>query len=118
VGIVLPAIKGKLHASALRVPVITGSLIELTCIVNKKASIEEINALFKNASLHRYSGILEYNEDEIVSSDIIGNKHSSIFDAPLTNVHDTLIKVTSWYDNESGYAARMHDLAVRMAELM
>jgi glyceraldehyde 3-phosphate dehydrogenase len=118
VGVVIPSIKGKLHASALRVPVITGSLIELTCVVNTKATVEEINRVFKEASQGRYLNYLEYNDDQIVSSDIIGNPHSSIFDAPLTNVHDHLIKVTSWYDNESGYAARMHDLAVMMANMM
>ena len=117
-GVVLPVMKGKLHASALRVPVITGSLIELTCVVDKKTSIEEINALFKEASINRYKGILEYNDDQVVSSDIVGNKHSSIFDAPLTNVHGHLIKVTSWYDNESGYSARMHDLTLKLANLM
>ena len=118
IGVVMPELKGKLHASALRVPVITGSLIELTCVVNKQTTVEEINGLFKKASEGRYKGILEYNDDEIVSSDIIGNKNSSIFDAPLTNVHDHLIKITSWYDNESGYAARMHDLAIKMADMM
>tara|TARA_R110002050_G_scaffold300722_2_gene471887 strand:+ start:29028 stop:30029 length:1002 start_codon:yes stop_codon:yes gene_type:complete len=118
VGVVLPEMKGKLHASALRVPVITGSLIELTCVVNKLVTVDEINAKFKEAAQNRYQGILEYNDDQIVSSDIIGNKHSSIFDAPLTNVHENLIKVTSWYDNESGYSARMADLAVKMAKLL
>lgn len=117
-GVVMPEVKGKLHASALRVPVITGSLIELTCVVNSPATVDEINAMFKAASENKYVGILEYNDDEIVSSDIIGNKYSSIFDAPLTSVHGNLIKVVSWYDNESGYSARMHDLAIKMAELM
>ncbi|MGB0806133.1 MAG: type I glyceraldehyde-3-phosphate dehydrogenase [Salibacteraceae bacterium] len=116
-GVVIPSLKGKLHASAMRVPVITGSLIELTCVVNTTTTVEEINAAFKKASENEFSGILQYNEDAIVSSDIVGNKYSSIFDAPLTNVHGNLIKVTSWYDNESGYAARMADLALKMTDL-
>ena len=118
VGVVLPNVEGKLHASALRVPVITGSLIELTCVINKEVSVEEINAAFKAASQNELKGILEYNDDQIVSSDIIGNKHSSIFDAPLTQVHGNLIKVTSWYDNEAGYSARMCDLTLIMSKLM
>lgn len=117
-GVVIPELKGKLHASAMRVPVITGSLIELTCVVNKTTTIAAINQAFKTASENQYKGILQYNEDPIVSSDIIGNKYSSIFDAPLTNVHGNMIKVTSWYDNESGYAARMADLAIRMAHMI
>ncbi len=116
-GVVIPSVKGKLHASAIRVPVITGSLIELTCVVNDSVTVEEINLAFKRASNLQFKGILQYNEDPIVSSDIIGNKYSSIFDAPLTLVHGDLIKVTSWYDNESGYAARMADLTIRMAQL-
>ena len=118
VGVVLPNVDGKLNASALRVPVITGSLIELTCVVNKEVSVEEINAAFKAASENEFNGILEYNDDQIVSSDIIGNQHSSIFDAPLTQVHGNLIKVTSWYDNEAGYSARMSDLTLIMSKLM
>ena len=117
-GVVIPSLKGKLHASAMRVPVITGSLIELTCVVNNATTIEEINAAFKRASENQFNGIVQYNEDPIVSSDIVGNKYSSIFDAPLTNVHGNMIKVTSWYDNESGYAARMADLTLRMTELV
>ena len=118
VGVVLPELKGKLHASALRVPVVTGSLIELTCVVEKEVSVDEINAAFKESAQNKYAGILEYNEDPIVSSDIVGNKHSSIYDAPLTQVHDRLIKITSWYDNESGYAARMADLTIKMSQLI
>ncbi len=118
VGVVIPEMKGRLDASALRVPVITGSLIELTCVVDKNATVEELNAAFKHGSENQYKGILEYNDDLIVSSDIIGNKHSSIFDAPLTSVNGNLIKVTSWYDNEAGYSARMADLAVKMADML
>ena len=118
VGVVIPHVKGKLHASALRVPVITGSLIELTCVVKNEVTVQEINAAFKSASENEFEGILEYNDAQVVSSDIIGNKHSSIFDAPLTQVHGDLIKVTSWYDNEAGYSARMADLTVIMSKLM
>jgi len=118
VGVVLPELKGKLHASALRVPVVTGSLIELTCIIEKDATVEEINTAFRESASHEYAGILQYNEDPIVSSDIVGNKYSSIYDAPLTQVQDRLVKITSWYDNESGYAARMADLTLKMCQLI
>ena len=118
VGVVIPEMKGVLDASALRVPVITGSLIEMTCVVTKSVTAEEINAAFKEASENQLKGILEYNDDQIVSSDIIGNPHSSIFDAPLTSVKGNLIKVTSWYDNEAGYSARMADLTVIMANML
>ncbi len=111
-GKVFPQAKGKLFAASIRVPVITGSLIELTAIIEKETSVDDINATFKKASETSLKGILQYNEDPIVSSDIIGNTHSSIFDAPLTRVSGKLIKIVSWYDNEAGYAARLADIAV------
>lgn len=118
VGVVMPEMKGKLHASALRVPVITGSLIELTCVINESVNSEEVNRTFKREAMENFQGILSYNEDPIVSADIVGNPYSSIFDAPLTQVNGNLLKITSWYDNEAGYASRMADLTIRMANLM
>jgi len=115
VGKVIPAVEGKMFAMAMRVPVITGSLIELNVVVEKSTTIEEINAAFETASQNELKGILHFCKDPIVSSDIIGNKYSSVFDSLLTNVIDgKFIKVVSWYDNEAGYSARLADLATRV----
>jgi len=112
VGLVLPELNGKLHGFAVRAPVPTGSLVDLTFEAARETTVEEINAALKAAADGPLAGILEYNEDPIVSSDIIRNPHSSIVDAPLTNVLDgTLVKVLAWYDNEWGYANRCVDLA-------
>ena len=108
---VYPKIKGKLSAMALRVPTITGSLIELNVVVKKKTTVEAINALFKKQASSKLKGIVEYTDDPIVSSDIVGNTHSAIFDSLLTNVNGNLVKVVCWYDNEAGYSARLSDLA-------
>ena len=113
VGKVIPEVEGKLFAIALRVPVLTGSIIELNCIVDNEVSIEEINAKFKEMADGPMKGVLEYSDDPLVSSDIVGNKHSSIFDSKLTDVMGKMIKVVSWYDNEAGYAARLADLTSR-----
>lgn len=110
-GIVIPEVAGKIFASAMRVPVITGSLVEFICNLEKEATAEEINAKFKEAADGPMKGILQYTEDPIVSSDIIGNKHSSIFDAEMTKTDGKLIKIVSWYDNEAGYSARLADFA-------
>jgi len=108
---VLPELAGKLDGMAVRVPTADGSLVDLTVELEKKASKEDINAAMKQAAEGPLKGILEYTEDPIVSVDIIGNPHSSIFDAPLTMVvGDNLFKVLSWYDNEFGYAGRMVDM--------
>ncbi len=115
VGKVYPNVAGKLFAIAVRVPVITGSMIELNAIVEKEASKEEINAAFKTAADGPMKGILEYSTDPLVSADIVRNPHSSIFDSLLTDTMGTMIKVVSWYDNEAGYSARLADLAVRVA---
>ena len=115
VGKVYPNVAGKLFAIAVRVPVITGSMIELNAIVEKEASKEEINAAFKTAADGPLKGILEYSTDPLVSADIVRNPHSSIFDSLLTDTMGTMIKVVSWYDNEAGYSARLADLAVKMA---
>lgn len=111
VGKVVPAIKGKLFAMALRVPVITGSLVELNVQVEKETTVEEVNAKFKEMAEGPMKGVLEYCTDPIVSSDIVQNPHSSIFDSLLTDYKDGMLKVVSWYDNEAGYSARLADLA-------
>ncbi len=112
--LVLPETKGKLFAMAVRVPVITGSLIELTAVLKKTTTESRINSTFKKASRNELKDILQYMEDPIVSSDIIGNPHSSIFDSQLTKVSGNMVKIVSWYDNEAGYSARLADLACRV----
>lgn len=116
VGLVLPHLKGKLDGTAMRVPVPTGSLTDLTAILKREVSADEINAAMKKAATNEMKGILEYMEDPIVSADIVGNPHSCIFDAELTAVNGTLVKVVGWYDNESGYSARTADLIERIAK--
>ncbi len=108
---VYPAIGDKLMAMAVRVPVITGSMIELNVLVEKEATAEAINAKFKEAAEGPLKGILQYCEDPIVSADIIRNPHSSIFDSLMTQVKGKFVKVVSWYDNEAGYSARLADAA-------
>ena len=117
VGLVLPDLKGKLDGNAVRVPTLTGSLTDLTCILDKEASIEEINAAMKSAAEGPMKGVLQYSEEMLVSSDIIGNKPSSIFDAPSTNVNGSMVKVISWYDNEAGYSARSADLIAKIGAM-
>lgn len=114
VGKVIPSVKGKLFAMALRVPVITGSLVELNIIVKKPVTVEKINSTFKKYSKGALKGVLEYVEDPIVSSDIIGNTHSSIFDSGLTQVDGQLVKLVSWYDNEAGFSARLAELTTKV----
>ncbi|GLR18392.1 type I glyceraldehyde-3-phosphate dehydrogenase [Portibacter lacus] len=110
VGKVVPEVQGKMFAMALRVPVITGSLIELNFLSEKETSVEEVNAKFKEMAEGPLKGILEYTEDPIVSADILRNPHSSIFDAGLTAVQGKMVKIVSWYDNEAGYSARLADI--------
>ncbi len=121
VGKVLPELNGKLNGFALRVPVPDGSIVDLTATLKRSATRDEINAAMKKAAEGPMKGILEYTEDPIVSSDIIGNPHSSIFDAESTMTMPgsggTMVKVVSWYDNEWGYSSRTVDLAARMAAL-
>ncbi|EDP74135.1 type I glyceraldehyde-3-phosphate dehydrogenase [Hydrogenivirga sp. 128-5-R1-1] len=117
VGEVLPQLKGKLDGTARRVPVPDGSLVDLTVVVEKETTEEEINAKVKDYALGEMRGILEYTEDPIVSQDIVGNPHSSIFDALSTKVIDgKLVHVSSWYDNEWGYSNRLKDLVLFMAD--
>ncbi|OHB50267.1 MAG: type I glyceraldehyde-3-phosphate dehydrogenase [Planctomycetes bacterium GWF2_40_8] len=118
IGEVIPELKGKLDGMAMRVPVANGSVTDLVALVKKKVSIEKINSAIKAASENELKGILEYCEDPIVSSDIIGNEHSCIFDSLSTYVvGDNLIKVIGWYDNEWGYSNRMVDLIEFIAKI-
>ncbi|MDQ3410056.1 MAG: type I glyceraldehyde-3-phosphate dehydrogenase [Actinomycetota bacterium] len=115
VGLVLPELNGKLHGFAIRAPVPTGSVVDLTFEAGRETTVEELNAAFKAAGEGAMKGILRYTEDPIVSSDIVGDPHSSIVDGGLTSVIDgTLVKVVSWYDNEWGYSNRVVDIAQRM----
>ena len=118
IGEVIPELKGKLDGMAMRVPVANGSVTDLVALVKKKVSKEEINKIMKAASENELKGILEYCEDPIVSSDIIDNGHSCIFDSLSTYVvGDNLIKVIGWYDNEWGYSNRMVDLIELIAKI-
>jgi glyceraldehyde 3-phosphate dehydrogenase len=116
IGLVLPELKGKLDGFALRVPVPTGSITDLTVEAAKEASVDEIKEVFKKASdSGPYKGILRYTEEPIVSSDIVGDPYSSIVDAGLIRVLGNQVKMSSWYDNEWGYSNRLVDLATYMA---
>ncbi len=110
IGLVLPELKGKLDGYALRVPVPTGSITDLTVEVSKETSAAEVNAAMKKAAEGELKGILRYTEDPIVSADIVTDPHSSIFDAGITKVIGNQVKVASWYDNEWGYSNRLVDL--------
>jgi glyceraldehyde 3-phosphate dehydrogenase len=115
VGLVLPELKGKLNGFAVRAPVPTGSVVDLTIVTSRETSVEEINAAVKAAADGPMQGILAYTEDPIVSGDIVTDPHSSIFDAQLTAVMEgTLVKVVSWYDNEWGYSNRVVDLVQKV----
>jgi len=117
IGQVIPALDGKLHGLALRVPVPVGSIVDLVVEAKKEASVEAINAAMKTAAEGPMKGILAYCEDPIVSSDIVKSTYSSIFDVLSTMVKGNLVKVLSWYDNEWGYSNRSVDLMERMAKL-
>ncbi|GAB3678326.1 type I glyceraldehyde-3-phosphate dehydrogenase [Saccharopolyspora tripterygii] len=111
IGLVIPELNGKLDGYAMRVPVPTGSVTDLTATVKKDATVESVNEAFKAAAAEgRFKGILKYNEDPIVSSDIVTDPHSTIFDAPLTKVIGNQVKIVGWYDNEWGYSNRLADL--------
>jgi glyceraldehyde 3-phosphate dehydrogenase len=116
-GRIFPHLEGHLGGAGIRVPVINGSLTDLTCMVHTDISDEEVNALFKKAANESpLKGILQYNEDPIVSCDILSNPHSCIFDAELTSVIGKMVKVVGWYDNEAGYSNRIADLVERLAK--
>jgi glyceraldehyde 3-phosphate dehydrogenase len=117
VGLVLPELNGKLNGIAVRAPVTTGSVVDLVCEVSRETSVEEINAAVKEAAEGALAGILLYTEDPIVSTDIVKNPHSSIFDAEQTMVIDgRMVKAVAWYDNEWGYSNRCVELAARVLE--
>jgi glyceraldehyde 3-phosphate dehydrogenase len=118
VGLVIPALKGKLTGISLRVPVPTGSVVDLTCEMAKPVTKDAVNAAIKEAAAGPMKGILKYTDDPIVSSDIIGDSHSSIFAGDWTQVvGDNLLKIVTWYDNEWGYSCRSVDLIERIAAL-
>ena len=118
IGLVLPELAGKLDGLAMRVPVADGSLVDLTVEVDKDTSIAAVNQAMAEAAAGPLKNILAYSEEALVSSDIIGNSHSSIFDALLTQVlQQRMVKVISWYDNEWGYSTRVEELIGRLAEM-
>jgi glyceraldehyde 3-phosphate dehydrogenase (phosphorylating) len=115
IGLVIPELQGKLHGFAVRAPVPTGSVVDLTVECARETSVEEINAAFQRAAGGPLEGILQYTEDPIVSSDIVRSPYSAIFDSLLTAVLDgTMVKVIAWYDNEWGYSNRLVDLVGRV----
>jgi len=116
VGKVIPELKGKLDGFALRVPVPDGSITDFVCVLKKNVTKDEINGAMKAASEGSLKRVMEYCEDPIVSSDIIGNSHSCIFDSLSTMVSDNLVKVVGWYDNEWGYSCRVVDLIFKLVK--
>jgi glyceraldehyde 3-phosphate dehydrogenase len=115
VGLVIPELAGRLHGFAIRVPVPTGSIVDLTFEAGRPTSVAEINQAFADAAAGPMQGVLEYSEDPIVSADIVASSFSSIVDGALTSViDDTMVKVIAWYDNEWGYATRLVELAERV----
>ncbi|MEM6264627.1 MAG: type I glyceraldehyde-3-phosphate dehydrogenase [Bacteroidota bacterium] len=114
VGLVLPALQGKLDGIAARVPTPDGSLTDLTVTLSKETTAEELNAAMKAAADGPLKGYLEYSEDPLVSTDIIGNPHSCIFDSQMTKVNGNLAKIVGWYDNEWGYSSRVADLITKL----
>ncbi len=118
VGLVLPELKGKLNGYAVRVPVPDGSLTDLTATLGRDVTKEDVNAAIKAAAGTSLKGILEYTEEPIVSSDIVGNPHSCIFDSALTHANGNMVKVVGWYDNEFGYSNRIVDLMVALKKFL
>jgi glyceraldehyde 3-phosphate dehydrogenase len=111
---IFPQLENKLGGAGIRVPVLNGSLTDFTCLLKTETTIGEINAAFRKAAKFEMSNILEYTEDPIVSVDILDNPHSCIFDAQLTSIVGDMVKVVGWYDNESGYSARLADLILNI----
>lgn len=115
VGLVLPEMIGKFNGIAMRVPTITGSAIDFTCLLKKSVTKEQVNTAFRRAAKKNLAGYLKYSEAPLVSSDIIGDPHSCIYDAPMTDViNGNLVKIVAWYDNEAGYSNRLADLITRL----
>jgi len=111
---IFPHLNGKLGGCGMRVPVPDGSLTDITCVLTRPVTVNEINAAFKKASETNLKGILQYMEDPIVSVDIVGNSHSCIFDPEFTSVIGNLVKIIGWYDNENGYSNRLADLVEKI----
>lgn len=111
---IFPHLDGKLGGAGIRVPVLNGSLTDFTCILRSQPTVQDINHAFKQAARGDMKNILEYTEDPIVSTDIIGNPHSCVFDAQLTSIVGGLVKVVGWYDNEMGYSNRLADLVEKI----
>jgi glyceraldehyde 3-phosphate dehydrogenase len=116
-GKIFPELEDKLGGCGMRVPVPDGSLTDITCVLTDYPSVEQINTAFKQAAESDLKGILEYSEDPLVSVDVIGNKHSVVFDSDFTSVVGNLVKVIGWYDNEFGYSTRLVDLVIKMQNL-
>lgn len=117
VTVIFPELVGKLTGSAIRVPVPDGSITDITCIVKKTTDAASINAAFKKSAENNLKGILEYSDEPLVSHDIVGNPHSCIFDSELTSVIGNLVKISGWYDNETGYSNRLADLTEKIGLL-
>lgn len=113
---IFPELSNVIGGCGIRVPVINGSLTDITFNVKKTVTIDDINNAFKEASNNQYKGIIEYTEDPIVSIDIVGNTHSCIFDSQMTSVIGNMVKIIGWYDNESGYSQRIIDLLCNLSE--
>ncbi|PWK77673.1 glyceraldehyde 3-phosphate dehydrogenase [Mucilaginibacter oryzae] len=114
---IFPHLEGRLGGAGIRVPVLNGSLTDFTCSLKKQPTIAQINEAFKKAAEGPMMNVLEYTEDPIVSTDILDNPHSCIFDSQLTSIVGGLVKVVGWYDNEMGYSSRLADLVLKIAEL-
>ncbi|MEP1488676.1 MAG: type I glyceraldehyde-3-phosphate dehydrogenase [Algibacter sp.] len=112
---IFPDLADVIGGCGIRVPVINGSLTDITFNVKKTVTIEDINNAFKKASINQYKGVLEYTEDPIVSIDIVGNTHSCIFDSQMTSVIGNMVKIIGWYDNETGYSSRIIDLICNLS---
>lgn len=113
---IFPDLEDVIGGCGIRVPVINGSLTDITFNVKKTVSIEDINMAFKNASINHYKNIIEYTEDPIVSIDVVGNTHSCIFDSQMTSVIGNMVKIIGWYDNETGYSKRIIDLILKVIQ--
>lgn len=110
VGEVIPKMKGKLDGLSIRGPIACGSIVDFVATLKKNVDVDKVNMAMKKAAVGKMKGILEYSENDLVSSDVIGNSHSSVFDSKLTQANGKIVKVLSWYDNEFGYSSRMVDL--------
>lgn len=113
---IFPHLKGRLGGCGMRVPVPNGSLTDITCVLKKPVTVEEINAAFKLASQTTLKGIMEYTDEPIVSVDIVGNPHSCVYDMEFTSVVGNMVKVIGWYDNEYGYSSRLADLVQKISK--